>query len=141
MAYSLEKGELSRLSGISSIALSLGATQVAAKAFEWGQRPEVVSKVLDDAEAAMGCVYFADDERILVEPACGVSVATAYNGSLRELFKDVSDEEFKKLNVVVVVCGGSAVTLQTLDSYKTKYQEHEDVVAKWRSRNATVFVK
>jgi len=89
----------------------------------------------------MGCVYFADDERILVEPACGVSIATAYNGSIRELFKDVRDEEFKNMNVVVVVCGGSNVTLQTLESYKVKYGGDKDVAAKWKGRNATVLIK
>lgn len=139
--YSLRKGQLSRLDGISSIATSLGATQVADMAYEWGQRPEVTSEVLHDAEAAMGCVRFADDERILVEPACGVSVATAYNGSLRRLFSKKSDEDFAKLNVVLVVCGGSNVTLETLEHYKIKYGEHEDVQSKWKSRKDTVLIK
>ncbi|KAF4619076.1 hypothetical protein G7Y89_g14772 [Cudoniella acicularis] len=103
LALSLERKELSKLDAITSIATSLGATQVAAKAFEWGQRPEVTSCVFDDAEAAMGAVCFADDERIVVETACGVSIATAYNGSLRSLlFPELSEEEFAKRNVVIV---------------------------------------
>jgi L-serine/L-threonine ammonia-lyase len=139
--YSLQEGKLSRLSGITSIAGSLGATQVAPKAYEWALRPEVTSEVLVDAEAAIGCVRFADDERIMVEPACGVSVATAYNGSLRKLFSQLSDEEFKKTNVVLVVCGGSNVTLETLEHYKVRYGEHEHVQRKWRNKKDTVFIK
>ena len=64
--HSLQNRKLSRLDGISSIATSLGATQVAKRCFELAQRSEVKNAVLSDAEAAMGSVCFADDERILV---------------------------------------------------------------------------
>jgi L-serine/L-threonine ammonia-lyase len=119
---SVRRGELSRLKEITSIATSLGATQVAKKAFEWGSHEVVTSCVFSDAEAAMASVCFADDERILVEPACGVSVAPAYNNTLSELlFPDVEPEAFKKLNVVIVVCGGSKATLQLLQEWKEEY--------------------
>lgn len=133
--FSLGRGELSRLEAISSIATSLGATQVARKAFEWGQRKEVTSCVFSDAEAAMACVEFADDERIVVEPACGVSIAPAYNDTLHTLlFPELSDEEFERLNIVIVVCGGSNVTLKILEGYKEKYKIDERVVSKFHSR-------
>lgn len=135
LAYSLEKKELSRLDAITSIATSLGATQVAEKCFEWAQRPEVTSCVLSDAEAAMGAVCFADDERIVVEASCGVSLATVYNDALRkDLFPDIRDEEFRKLNVVIVVCGGSNVTLEMLEKYKQTYAQDEKVAKKFHSR-------
>jgi len=133
--YSLREGSLRRLDKISSIATSLGATQVAGKAFEWGQRPEVTSCVFSDAEAAMACVEFADDERILVETACGVSIAPAYNDTLHTiLYPELSDEEFSRLNIVIVVCGGSNVTLKILESYREKYGSDERVVSKFHSR-------
>lgn len=133
--FSLGRGELSRLEAISSIATSLGATQVARKAFEWGQRKEVTSCVFSDAEAAMACVEFADDERIVVEPACGVSIAPAYNDTLHTLlFPELSDEEFERLNIVIVVCGGSNVTLKILEGYREKYGSDERVVSKFHSR-------
>jgi L-serine/L-threonine ammonia-lyase len=135
LALSLKNGALSRLPAITSIATSLGATQVARKAFEWGQRPEVTSCVFSDAEAAMACVNFADDERIVVESACGVSIAAAYNDTLHTLlFPDLSDEEFSKLNIVIVVCGGSNVTLKILEGYREKYGRDENVVTKFHSR-------
>jgi L-serine/L-threonine ammonia-lyase len=133
--FSLGRGELSRLEAVSSIATSLGATQVARKAFEWGQRSEVTSCVFSDAEAAMACVEFADDERIVVEPACGVSIAPAYNDTLHTLlFPELSDEEFSRLNIVIVVCGGSNVTLKILEGYREKYGSDEKAVSKFHSR-------
>lgn len=132
LAQSLKKGGLVRLPAITSIATSLGAAQVCEKAFEWGQRKEVTSCVFSDAEAGMGSVCFADDERILVEAACGVSVAPAYNGTLSSLlFPELSPDDFSKLNIVIIVCGGSNVTLQMLDGYRTKYAKDKTVSKKF----------
>lgn len=103
LSLSIRNGKLSRLPGITSIATSLGATQVASKAFAWGQRKEVTSCVLNDAQAAMACVEFANDERIIVETSCGVSLASAYNDTLRTvLYPDLSDEDFEQLKVVII---------------------------------------
>lgn len=134
LAYSLKNKELSRLSTITSIATSLGATKVAEKAFEWAQLPEVTNCVLSDAEAAIASVCFADHERIMVEPACAVSIATAYNGSLSSLYPDLTPDEFAKLNIVIVVCGGSKVTLQILEEYRQKYGSDEAVLRKFHAQ-------
>lgn len=134
LACSLKNKELSRLGTITSIATSLGATQVAQKAFECAQRPEVMNCVLSDAEAAIASVCFADDERIMVEPACAVSIATAYNGTLASLYPDLTPEDFAKLNIVIVVCGGSKVTLQILEEYRLQYGSDEDVLRKFHAR-------
>jgi L-serine/L-threonine ammonia-lyase len=139
LSQSLKKGELVKLPAITSIATSLGAAQVCRKAFEWGQREDVTSCVFADAEAGMGSVCFADDERILVEAACGVSVAPAYNGTLREiLFPELGEEEFETLNVVIVVCGGSNITLQMLEGYRTKYAKDGMVLRKFHRRKLDV---
>jgi len=113
LALSLEKGELSTLPAITSIATSLGARRVAAKAYEYAKRDSVTSVVLKDADAIEGCVRFADDERIMVEPACGVSLALCYNGRLREKLPDLTE----KSRVVIVVCGGSNVSVGMLHNW------------------------
>lgn len=137
--YSLKKQKLARLDNITSIATSLGATQVAKRCFEVAQRPEVKNVVFSDAEAAMGSVCFADDERMLVEPACGVSIAPVYNGSLStHLFPELSDAEFSKLNIVIIVCGGSKASLQILDEYKKTYGNDARVVKKFHARRFAV---
>lgn len=136
LAFALKKGSLARLGAITSIATSLGATQVAEKAYAWAKNPLVRSCVLSDAEAAMACVEFADDERILVEPACGVSIAPAYNGSLSSMFPTLTPDEFSKLNIVLIVCGGSKATLQILEEYRDTYGADEDVVKKIKQRKS-----
>lgn len=134
LAHSLRNNALSRLPAITSIATSLGATQVAAKAFEWAQRPEVHSRVVSDAQAAMACVEFADDERIIVESACGASIAAVYNNTLRSLYPSLSDAEFSTLNIVVVVCGGSNISLAKLQEYRETYGRDESVVNTFHQR-------
>lgn len=120
LASSVEAGQLVTLPRISSIAKSLGAVRVAKQAFVYAsQNPTVVPVVLDDAEACMACWRFADDHHILVEPACGVSVAPCYDGRLRQILPDLTEESV----VVIIVCGGSRITLDMLMEYKAKYGE------------------
>ena len=117
MDRSLQAGELVTLEEITSIATTLGAKRVCERAFEMGKRDNVRSVVLRDAEAAMGCWRLADDERMLVEPACGVSVAVCYDGRLRKLLPGLTRES----KVAIVVCGGSNITLDMLMRYREKY--------------------
>ena len=114
---SLREGELVRLNEITSIATSLGATRVAERAFQYAQRENVRSVVLEDREAVMGCWRLADDERLLVEPACGVNVALCYDGRLKKFLPDLTPES----KVVIILCGGATVTLETLIEWRDKY--------------------
>ncbi len=114
---SLQEGELIRLEKITSIANSLGATRVAEKTFEYGQRTNVKSAVLEDGEAVMGCWRLADDERLLVEPACGVNVALCYDGRLKKLLPELTAES----KVVIVLCGGATVTLEMLIEWREQF--------------------
>ncbi|EAT82721.1 hypothetical protein HBH56_000180 [Parastagonospora nodorum] len=113
LALSLEKGELSTLPAITSIATSLGARRVAARAYEHAKSDSVTSVVLKDTDAIEGCARFADDERIMVEPACGVSLALCYNGRLRKQLPHLNE----KSRVVIVVCGGSNVSAEMLHNW------------------------
>ena len=118
---SLCQSSLATLPAITSIATSLGAVRVSETAFSYAQRSNVKSVVLSDAEAAMGCWRFADDERMIVEAACGVSLALCYDGKLKKLLPSLS----KDSRVVVVVCGGSNATLAMLEEYKKTYGQAE----------------
>jgi L-serine/L-threonine ammonia-lyase len=99
---SLKEGRLIALPKITSIATSLGARKVAQKAFDLGQRGNVISHVLTDGQAATACVKFLDDERLCIEVACGVSIAVLYEGLLPKLLPDLSENS----KVVIIVCGG-----------------------------------
>ena len=121
LSQSLKAGELVTLPQITSIALSLGAVKVAPRALEQAQRSNVQSLVLSDAEAAMGTCRFADDERILVEAACGVSIAPCYNGLLEQVCPGLRPES----QVVVIVCGGTRITPELVSEYRNTYGLHQ----------------
>lgn len=74
----------------------------------------MTSVVLSDREAMEGCVRFAEDERIMVELACGVSVALCYGGRLKRVAPWLGEES----RVVVVVCGGVGVGVDLLGEWK-----------------------
>lgn len=117
LAQAVGKRELVTLPGITSVAKSLGAPTVARQALTEALKPNVVTMVIEDAEACASAWRFADDERFLVEPACGAAVALAYDGRLKRCLKDFSVET----KVVLVVCGGSRIDLKTMDAYKQQF--------------------
>jgi len=62
-----------------------------------------------DAQALAGAVRLADELRLLVEPACGVALAAAYQEPpVLAVAK----------NVVVIVCGGTSVSAALLESWR-----------------------
>lgn len=124
---SLKAGEHVTLPGITSLAKCLGAVRVAAKTYENGQRPNVRSIVLEDAEAAMGCWRLADDERMLVEMACGVCVAMCYEGKLE---KAVGKKLTESSRVIIVLCGGSDCTLDVLNDLRSRFGHVEKEMPK-----------
>lgn len=102
LAACLKAGGLVELEGVSSIATSLSTRNVARRAFEFACHGNVRSVVLSDVQATMGAVKLMDDERIAVEPACGISAAVIYDSVLRKVCPELGPES----NVVLVVCGG-----------------------------------
>jgi L-serine/L-threonine ammonia-lyase len=125
LAQSIQQGKLVTLPGITSIATSLGAIRVAEHAFTQAQRPTVTPVVVEDAEAASACWRIVDDERFLVEPACGASVALAYDGRLKYYLKDLTPES----KVVIIVCGGSKISLDLLNKYRQTYLGRSEELA------------
>lgn len=124
---SVRKGSLSSLVAIDSIATSLGALKVASRAYELSTTNDVHSVVVTDAEAACACVVFWQAENILVEPACGASIAMCLNGGLRAAYSHLSDAEFALLDIVIIVCGGSNVSMKLLNDWIELYGSEEEV--------------
>ena len=111
-AAAVNAGEPVTLPAITSIAGSLGAKRVADEAHAWTRRHEIRNAVVSDAEAVDACLRFADDMRIVVEPACGAALAVAY-GALPQLAPFQSP--------LIVVCGGIGVDLAKLAGWKAQY--------------------
>lgn len=97
----LTAGTLVSLPRIDTVAVTLGARQVAAQALALSQAHAVHSHVVTDAAAIQACARFLDDHRLLVEPACGAALAPLY--ARAPVLRDVA-------SVLVIVCGGSGVT-------------------------------
>lgn len=120
---SVEAGKLVTLPGITSQATSLGAVTVTQRTLDYALGKNVKSVVLPDAEAAMGCWRLADDERVMVEMACGVNVALCYDGRLEKVLgRRVRPEE----KIVIVLCGGSNVTFEMLANWRNEFAYIEE---------------
>lgn len=123
LAQSLSADKLSSLSAITSQATSLGALCVAEKTFSNARSPptgvKVSSVVGSDGEAARGVLRLADEMRLQVELACGISLEVAVCGRLKEVIPDMNPET----RVVVVVCGGSNVTAEMIAEYRRRVEE------------------
>jgi L-serine/L-threonine ammonia-lyase len=113
------------LEDVSSIATSLGTKNVARRAFELACHGNVRSVILSDTQAALGAVRLMDDERVAVEPACGISAAVVYDNVLKKVCPELGPES----NVVLVVCGGNSISAEMLAEYRTTYGRLETPVA------------
>ena len=133
-AQALDKGELVQLDAIHSVATSLGALQVSPTALQRSQQCNnsnnnnnnnktvvVATSVCTDAEAVQACLLFARDHRILVEPACGASLAVVYSERLRNELLLGSPDSQQQGPIVIEVCGGSGVNLDLLQEWKEQF--------------------
>jgi L-serine/L-threonine ammonia-lyase len=102
-------GRLVTLDRITSIATTLGARTVAAEALTWTTRHAVTPWVVTDRAAIGACLRFADEHRVLVEPACGASLAAVYGRAAP--LSGLSP-------IVVIVCGGAGVSVELAAAWK-----------------------
>lgn len=107
----MQAGRRVELAAITSIATSLGARQVCAKAFERSQSGKVHSVLVSDKQAVAACNRFLDDHRLLVEPACGAALAVAY---------DKAPVLMSYQKVLIIVCGGATATADNLQNWATQ---------------------
>ncbi|XP_070619189.1 serine dehydratase-like [Erythrolamprus reginae] len=113
----IQAGHLVTLPDITSVAKCLGAKTVAQRALDCTTESPIVSHVLEDVEAVKAVEQFLEDERILVEPACGASLGLFYSGDLQKLQEE--GRLSKTLDsIVIIVCGGSGISLQDLQAMK-----------------------
>ena len=108
---SLQANERVTLDRIATIATSLGAKRIAESAFERARDANVLSLTVSDSQAIDACLKLANTARILVEPACGASLAAL----------DVHCEKFVGCRrPLVEVCGGIGVTIEKLLAWHQK---------------------
>ncbi len=111
LAQSIRTGDLVELEAITSLATSLGARQVCQQAFDWTTRHPCRSLVVSDQAAVSACHRFLTDHRVVVEPACGASLAAVY---------DLATELEDFRSILVVVCGGATASVEQLREWSEK---------------------
>jgi L-serine/L-threonine ammonia-lyase len=105
-------GHAITLDSIDSVATCLGAKRVADKALENVKKYNVTPFVVEDARAVSACLRFADETRVLVEPACGATLAVVL---------DKLDVLAPYKNIVAIACGGANVSLGLLERWKAMF--------------------
>ncbi|WP_456309107.1 pyridoxal-phosphate dependent enzyme [Serratia proteamaculans] len=98
-------GKSVELAEIRSIASSLGAKRVCDQALRCAGEHPIHSLLVSDLAAVTACERFLDDHRVLVEPACGASLAVVY---------DQHPQIAAYQNLLVIVCGGATSNLEHL---------------------------
>jgi L-serine/L-threonine ammonia-lyase len=130
----LEKGgepSVVTIPGITSKATSMGARTCSIDTLRSavryadsgpGERSEkFTSLTVDDAISGSACWQFKRDHGLMVEMACGASLAPCYQPRiLDELLKGAGKEGERK-SIVIVVCGGSKVDEELLRTYEREY--------------------
>ncbi|XP_044022418.1 serine dehydratase-like isoform X1 [Siniperca chuatsi] len=119
----VKAGRVVTLDDITSEAKCLGAKTVCKKAFEYSQCSEltIISELVTDQQALQAVETFLDEERVLVELACGAALAAVYSGLIRRL-QDEGRLPTLLGPLLVVVCGGSSVDVKQLTNLRHKLQ-------------------
>lgn len=111
------------LDDITSEAKCLGARTVCTKAFEYSQRSDlnIISEVVTDQQALQAIETFLDEERVLVEMACGAALAAIYSGLILRL---QSEGQLPTLlgPLLVIVCGGGSIDMKEMTQLQLKLQ-------------------
>jgi L-serine/L-threonine ammonia-lyase len=137
------EGNVVSLEAITSQATSLGAKSCSAAALaaaiQYAQpgpvdvnptrAPYLSTVIVDDAISASACWQFDRDHELMVEMACGAALSPIYLPTriLDTVLKATeAGREGEKLNIVVVVCGGSKVDREMLGMYESEYGEADE---------------
>lgn len=134
---SVVAGKLVTLPKITTIASSLASETVCAKSLELSLIHPVVPFAVSDPMAADSVRQFAgnffffsfimiwlllilrlvEDYKTLVEPACGAALSLCYTEIVRDILPSLEPGS----DIIVLVTGGSDITLNQLDEYRKKY--------------------
>ncbi|KAF3701437.1 Serine dehydratase-like [Channa argus] len=117
----VKAGRIITLDDITSEAKCLGAKTVCKKAFEYSQSSDltIISELVTDQHALHAMETFLDEERVLVEMACGAALAAIYSGLIQRL-QDEGRLPSCLGPLLVIVCGGSSINMEQLANLKHK---------------------
>ncbi|KAJ7991088.1 hypothetical protein DPEC_G00293610 [Dallia pectoralis] len=107
----IKAGKIVTLPDITSKAQCLGAKTVCSQAFEYSRKGNmsIISELVTDQQALEAVEIFLDEERVLVELACGAALAAVYCGVIQRLQVEGQLPSPLAGPLVMIVCGGSSV--------------------------------
>ena len=116
--------EVVKLDAIKSVATSLGSLSIQKELLEMSHSGEfeVISGVVSDRSAIHACLQFANDHRMLVEPACGAGLSSIYSDTFINTNSPL--ESIKSDNqkpIILIVCGGEIVSTELLQKWKEQF--------------------
>lgn len=116
LAQSLKERRQVNMDQPSTIATSLATRNVCMEAINNALYVQPTDSVVcSDRDAVSACVKFANDNRLLVEPACGTALAPLYDNTLPPSLLQPGS------NIIVVVCGGVNISWAKLSQHCDKY--------------------
>lgn len=109
LAKSIKADEIVTLDHVESVATSLCSPYISEETFRLTKEHSILPQVVSDEDCLEACVRFADDHRVLVEPACGAALAPVYKKlSVLRDFKEIA----------VIVCGGNLVNCDLIREWQ-----------------------
>lgn len=115
-AESVKAGHPVVLSKVETLCTTLGAPYVSSRSWEFYQTHPTFVETMDDLDAVAATVDYYDKFGALVEPACGATVAVASTqNKMLDVFGALDPDDV----IVFIVCGGSSVSKETLETYRT----------------------
>lgn len=128
-----------RMENMSSRVVCLSVDEVCQEILDEYQKaePPILSRLVEERDAAKACLKFADDHRVLVGLACGTCLAALYEGIIERMLTGTEDPKEKELDkvkldlngnrideydnggpIVVIVCGGAEISMKQMDFYR-----------------------
>nr|XP_046164193.1 serine dehydratase-like [Oncorhynchus gorbuscha] len=113
----VKAGRIVTLPDITSEAKCLGSKTVCSQAFEYIKEGNmnIISELVTDQQALQAVETFLDEERVLVELACGAALAAVYCGVIHRLQGEGRLPVPLAGPLVMIVCGGSSINQAQLE--------------------------
>lgn len=100
------------LERVDTIATTLAVKHITEEAFLWTKKHTIYPQIVTDRASVNASIAFAEDHRVLVEPACGAALSLVYDEL--PLLKTFS-------SILIIVCGGVGVNCDLLKKWHNEY--------------------
>ncbi|CAE7204430.1 unnamed protein product, partial [Rhizoctonia solani] len=118
---------LAMLPAITSEASSLGARSPSQTTLEIGlARTQLAAVSIPDSITMHATLGFLDEQKLLVEVACGATLSPAYTPGLLEKLLPKASEGHRPV-IVFIVCGGSKATFQDMRRYRNIIMDKAEI--------------